>query len=285
MSFDTLAPKITNVKAMKLEEPIGISTAFLADTRQTLGGKFVWDAVRQQSINNCPLPATCAAIAKVDEGRAKNLLSKNISNFTSTVHGKPKGKTYSGNHLYKVHFTNHQILVSPLLYYRDKDTFRRLQYAYSNTHLGSNVWVSYIEKAYVAWRSRGGMRYENLDYESANPPSTDRVFFDLVGSYNLIQKEASKAPDVFLRHTSDLMATANENYSETVLKRFLNDSQKKATIATTWSDPDSLIGMHTYVIEKFTAPSVHVWEAIGGRRKKIELKNFWDEFNSLYQET
>jgi hypothetical protein len=76
---------------------------------------------------------------------------------------------------------------------------------------------------------------------------------------------------------------ANEKYSESYLKKFLSRAQTRPTIATTWGSGAQLIQNHSYVIEKINGETVHVWEAMRQSPDKVSVKDFFNEFDAVYQ--
>ncbi len=169
--------------------------------------------------------------------------------------------------------------MSPLLYHwGDK---KDLVFARCTDGSG---WASYIEKAYVMFRAQH--TYEQMDTSSGSSPVTvDQIFYDFVGRYHKIQwiqGRGGGAPDVFLNNSPGL-ARGNADYTRTYLKNFIAKCRYYPTIATTWSRPSNLIGDHSYVVTGLSGDRVKVWEAMRDSSKTVRLRDFFDEFDTVYR--
>ncbi len=250
-----------------------------------------WKSVRQQGLANCPLHPILAALGRQCPEKVRQMISlKQDEPYKSTMRGRP-GK---GPSVFHVGFpgAHKTIIISPRLHFpRPKDAHHLVVPEPENlmfARAADGGWVSYIEKAYVVLR--GGFKYESLDFRSDAPPSVQQVFLDIVGSFDQIESEFDLAEEKLRQFVtlnirkSDLFGE-EATYSMNVLIRFLKDARRKPTVAGTRSDPDSLIGEHTYLVlgKQKDEPFVFVREFMRGDCRRVLIRNFWREFDVLLQ--
>jgi hypothetical protein len=265
-----------------------------------------WRSVRQQGIANCPLIAILAALGRSCPSRLRAMVTHVQTPYQSTL-GQRLG---SGPSIFHIHFRTKgkPVPVSPRLH------FPRPRVVGGRPHLvepepknllfswaSDGGWASYIEKAYVVFR--GENKYENLDFAL----TVGRVFLDVIGPFNQIDTAHVRAkPEVTLncQTVNDMGAGigVEGKFSNAFLRTFLARARTRPTVASTWEDPDSLIGNHTYLVlglgsrdkvlplrgNKPRGDFVHVMHFLSSRADRaksrvIHMNDFWREFDGVYQ--
>ena len=240
-----------------------------------------WNTVRQQNVANCPLPAALAAIARTCPGRLRALLSEVDAPYVSWFNNEPERVRWRGERLIHVHFQEDLVRVTPLLYYPSDRTKQEPLFAHSRDGGG---WPAYIEKAYVVLRGRH--EYAFLDAgDSPQPPTTDRVLFDLIGRHLHVElgkgyqdSEVFAGVDGAGRTTSPLARLSSSS-----LRALLSRATSQATLLTTPSTPRTLTGSHTYVALKRSGETLSIWDARNGQSRDVPLASFFAEFDGLFQ--
>ena len=125
-------------------------------------------SVRQQGLTNCPLPAILSAMARAWPGKLRKMIKKKKQKAQAWFYGKqpPSTGPFELDSYLTVKFQNASIDISPYLYVNGayKPRFGRSE---------DGGWVSYIEKAYVAYR--GGYQYEKLNFLAGENAVTGRA--------------------------------------------------------------------------------------------------------------
>jgi hypothetical protein len=243
----------------------------------------IWNSVRQQQLENCPLPAVLASICRIKKDAIRKIVDtayfKARHDWYSWMDGETPRKRFSGRNLLKIRFKHGwYVRASPLLYHWGNKN----DLVFARCTDGSG-WAAYIEKAYVMFRAQH--TYEQMDAsDSSAPVSVEQILYDFVGRYHKIQFILGKngGPDVFLNNSPG-EARGNAQYSRTYLRNFLKKCGQYPTIVTTWPRPNNLIGNHTYVVTAFKNDRVYLWEAMRNSKRSVRLRDFWDEIDTVYR--
>ena len=216
--------------------------------------------VRQGFVANCPLPAILVAMVHTKLFDKKIKITEHASKVRSKQYN---GTTANGNRYFSVQFPNQTQEVSDFLFVdAGKPNYGRSK--------EDELWVSLVEKAYVAWKAPStGYQALNAQQGSSFHKGVDVVqaMNDLLGTSSatiIAMNDASLTTVLGKAGQQPVLAAAKEN-----------------------ADSNVVIAWHAYTILKFTTATkqVDVFDALTGTQKTITLKQLQDNFQGVITAT
>lgn len=247
------------------------------------------ESVRQQLLTNCPLPAILAAMAHAIPERLRAMVQRVEHQQPRTAWFEGSDKPANGEYLetkttFKIAFQRKTIEITPFIY---SDPHYQPRFAKAADGAG---WVSYIEKAYVAYRAK--YIYKNLDFfgQDVKPLTVERIIediaidFDALGLsehrkyYDLEPHTLDPAADNLDKFdTADYKDLSNKNTIR-YLKTMLRNAGKRATVASTHNHVRAVLG--------YKNGKVKLHDAMGhllNHTYDMKLRDFLHSHSDVYQ--
>lgn len=245
-------------------------------------------AVRQQKLTNCPLPALLAAMANANPGRLRTMVQQKRYGtarkawFLDKEALKSNPQCFEVKDVITIQFQHQTIEMTPFLY---ADAKNKPRFGLSTDDEG---WVSYIEKAYVMYR--GDYKYENLNFLNGRPDAiaVERVIEDVAHGFDKLDLD----DDVFYEDFDPVSFDPPPGQAETFqstsyrdlptrgaevrkLKQVLKNVKKRATVATTHN--------HTKAVLDYANGKVTMFDAMRSQTFKLTVKQFLGQHDAVYQ--
>jgi hypothetical protein len=224
----------------------------------------------QGALNNCPVAAILASLAHVAPETAAGMIVTRTGEVRSRRRSDPPDSfPYRTDRLYTVQFLGgNPIQVSSFLYY----TGGAIAYAHSPENRAA--WMSYIEKAYAAFRGDGSYNRLNTTTQLGQAPSLNQVMEDLAGPYDL----ADLVENLLYRYNSDSVALSDAD-----LRQMLARADHRVTVAGSRDTgiPESVVSNHAYAVLGRTGHTVRLRNPQGGPDAAVTCS--FDEFKDTFR--